>query len=123
LLSLIATHEDLVMSQAHLKRLALLMAVNCVRNTVIEDYHANGKLDDSEMKAFNQEVANKIYTFLQFLLHKPAEDREAFLSAMSTMYPSNWDQPKLDRDFLETVKIVKRMARRLNQNGGDKTGT
>ena len=27
-----------------LKRLALLMAVNCVRNTVIEDYHSDGKI-------------------------------------------------------------------------------
>ena len=102
------------MTQASLKRLALLMAVNCVRNTVIEDYHAAGKLDDSEMKVFNQEVANKIYTFLQFLLLKPDEDRDAFLSAMGMMYPSNWDQPKADKDFVETVKIVKRMARRFN---------
>ena len=43
------------------------MAVNCVRNTVIEDDHAGGKLDDAEMKAFNQEVANKSDRFLQFL--------------------------------------------------------
>ena len=50
------------MSQAYLKRLALLMAVNCVRNTVIEDYHAAGKLDDPEMKAFYQEVANETST-------------------------------------------------------------
>jgi hypothetical protein len=52
---------------------------------------------------------------------KPDEDRDLFLSAMGAMYPKNWDQPKADRDFLETVKIVKRMARRFNQNGGDKT--
>jgi hypothetical protein len=110
-----------MLKPSSLKRLALLMAVNCVRNTVIEDYHAHGKLDDSEMKAFNQEVANKIYTFLQFLLVKPDEDRDLFLSAMGAMYPKNWDQPKADRDFLETVKIVKRMARQFNQNGGDKT--
>jgi len=98
-----------------LKRLALLMTVNCVRNTVIENYHAAGKLDDLEMMAFNQEVANKIYTFLQFLLVKPDEDRDAFLNAMGAMYPKNWDQPKLDRDFMETVKIVKRMAKRFNR--------
>ena len=27
--------------------------------------------------------------------------------------PSNWDRPKADRDFLETVKIAKRIARRF----------
>lgn len=104
------------MRQADLKRLALLMAVNCVRNTVIEDYHADGKLNESEMKAFNQEVANKIYTFLTFLLTKPVEDREAFLSAMGMMYPSNWDQPQIDRDFADVVKQLKKSGGPLNRN-------
>ena len=90
-----------MLKPSSLKRLALLMAVNCVRNTVIENYHAAGKLDDSEMKAFQQEVSNKIYTFLHFLFLKPGEDRDAFPSAMGMMYPSNWDQPKIDRDFCQ----------------------
>jgi hypothetical protein len=113
-------HPGSMLKPSSLKRLALLMSVNCVRNTVIENYHAAGKIDDSEMKAFNQEVANKIYTFLQFLLLEPDEDRDAFLSAMAMMYPKNWDQPNVDRDFMETVKIAKRMAKRFNQNDGDK---
>jgi hypothetical protein len=103
------------MRQAELKRLAVLIAVNCVRNTVIEDYHAQGKLNDSEMKAFNQEVANKIYTFLHFLLNKPDEDRDAFLGAMGMMYPSNWDQPKIDRNFAEVVKMIKKTGNPLNR--------
>jgi hypothetical protein len=111
-------YADAMLKPSSLKRLALLIAVNCVRNTVIETYHAAGKLDDSDMKAFNQEVSNKIYTFLQFLFLKPDKDRDAFLSAMGMMYPKNWDQPKADRDFLETVKIVKRIERRFNQGTG-----
>jgi hypothetical protein len=102
-----------MLKPSSLKRLALLMAVNCVRNTVIEDYHAAGKLDDGEMKAFNQEVANKLYTFLQFLFLKPDEDRDTFLCAMGVMYPKNWDQPRMDTDFVETVKIAKRIAKRF----------
>ena len=47
-----------MLKPSSLKRLALLIAVNCVRSTVIEDDHAAGKLDDPEMKAFNLEVAN-----------------------------------------------------------------
>jgi hypothetical protein len=35
-------------------KFALLMAVTCVRNTVIEDYHANGQLSDADMMAFNK---------------------------------------------------------------------
>ena len=109
-------HTASMLKPSSLKRLALLIAVNCVRNTVIEDYHAAGKLDDSEMMAFNQEVANKLYTFLQFLFLKPAEDRDAFLNAMGMMYPKNWDQPRMDADFVETVKIAKRIAKRFSQD-------
>ncbi len=45
---------------SHLKDIALIMSVNCVRNTIIENYHAEGKRSDDEMKAFNKEVANKL---------------------------------------------------------------
>jgi hypothetical protein len=108
------------MSQAYVKDLALLMTVNCVRNTVIEDYHAEGKIDDSEMEAFNREVANKIYTFLQFLLEKSDVDRAAFLSVMGLMYPSDWDKPKTDRDFVSAVKLFKKMGKPLDEFlGGD----
>jgi hypothetical protein len=107
-------HPGSMLKPSSLKRLALLMSVNCVRNTVIENYHAAGKIDDSEMKVFNQEVANKIYTFLRFLLLEPDEDRDAFLSAMGMMYPKNWDQPKIDRDFVEAVKILNKIEKQFN---------
>jgi hypothetical protein len=97
----------------YLKRLALLMAVNCVRNTIIEKYHAEGKIDDSEMKAFNQEVVNKIYTFLHHMFVKSDKDRDVFLRTMGAMYPKNWDKPKLDREFGEAVKILKRIEKRF----------
>jgi hypothetical protein len=95
------------MKKADVKRLALIMAVNCVRNTVIEDYHSQGKLTQEEMKTFNKEVANKLYTFLEYLFNKPPADQQAFLSAMSIMYPTNWDQPKLDTEFVQAVKFLK----------------
>lgn len=59
-------------------------------------------MSDAEMKVFNQEVANKIYTFLNYMTNKPPEDQAAFLSAMGMMYPRNWDQPKLDPNFSES---------------------
>jgi hypothetical protein len=97
------------MPPSDLKRLALLMAVNCVRNTVVEDYHAEGKLSDVEMKAMNKEVANKIYTFLHYLFSDSVEDQEVFLAAMGMMYPNHWDQPKLDADFVQSVKLLKKV--------------
>jgi len=37
------------------------------------------------------------------------------IRAMGAMYPKNWDPPKVDRDFAESVKILKRIERRFNQ--------
>jgi hypothetical protein len=91
------------------------MAVNCVRNTVIEDCHADGKLSDAEMKGLNQEVANKIYTFLHYLFSDSPHDQAAFLSAMGMMYPSNWDQPKLDASFVESVKLLRKMTKSIDE--------
>lgn len=95
------------MAPSEVKRLALLMAKTCVRNTVIEDYHSEGKLTDAEMKALNQKVANKIYTFLHYSSHGTPEEREAFRNAMNLSYPSNWDQPQLDSEFVKAVKLMK----------------
>jgi hypothetical protein len=103
------------MKKTDIKRLALIMTVNCVRNTVIEDYHSQGKLTQEEMMAFNKDVANKIYTFLEYLFTKSPEDQQAFLSAMSINYPTNWDQPKLDPKFTKAVKLVKEKRNPFNQ--------
>lgn len=91
-----------------IKDLALIVTLNCVRNTVIEDYRAEGKLSDQEMMAFNKEVANKIYTFLDFMFNKPHEDRDAFLDAMRVMYPTEWDEPMLDEDLIKLAAFLKK---------------
>jgi hypothetical protein len=96
------------MATSELKQPALLMAVNCVRNTVIEKYHSEGKLIDLEMMAFNREVADKLYTFLHFIQEKPSADRAAFLEAAGTMYPHDWDEPQLDRDLTKAAAFIKR---------------
>ena len=76
------------------------MVVNCVRNTVI-----NGKLTDAEMTAFNQEVTNKIYTFLKMgLFSDDLEDAAMFMGLMNLNYPHGGDDPKLDKSFLDALK-------------------
>jgi hypothetical protein len=88
------------------EKLALLMALQCVRNTVIEDYHSEGKIDDSEMMAFNKEVVNKIYTFLRFYFGSmPTEETSKFM-AMNSMFLPNWDKPTLDKDMMAGVAIA-----------------
>jgi len=84
-----------------LKKQALLMAANCVRLTVIEDYHAAYNITDEDMKAFNKEVANKLYTFMK--LSADPDRSGDFLSIMRLYYPSNWDLPELDKDFCDAL--------------------
>jgi hypothetical protein len=105
--------------------------VNCVRNTVIEDDHAQGKLNDAEMMAFNREVANQICTFLTCMIAKPTEDRGGFLGAMSWTYPRRWDQPRTDPDFAALMKMIKKRRsppgrtgpRRLDRERRSSSGT
>ena len=119
-----------------LQDLALLMSVNCVRNTIIEDYHSGtfpssktgdysdvkvvtpfgdipwidvARIDDKEMKEFNIEVVNKIYTFLQFILNSyySEEDRQKFIRLMSFFYPNDWNDPQIDEDMLKGLGKLK----------------
>lgn len=88
--------------------MALLITVNCVRNTIIEDYHADGKLSQDEMKRFNKEVVNKIYTFIKYWFTDSKQDFRALMDAVSVFYPSEWDRPELDEDFIKAIDIIKK---------------
>jgi len=92
-------------------KFALLMAVTCVRNTVIEDYHANGQLSDADMMAFNKEVVNKIYTFLTYMLDETKEEYGIFLQTAGWMFPYRWDAPVMDGDFVKAVDMFKERRR------------
>lgn len=115
-----------------LKRLASSMAVNCVRNTIIESYHAGivihsltgdftdvkvvtpygeipwnevSKISDKEMMAFNKEVVNNVYSFLHYLLHPEKKVfRNKFMEEMDKLYPQNWDDPKLNESMKRLIE-------------------
>jgi hypothetical protein len=92
--------------ESYLKQVALLMTVNCVRNTVIEEFHSRGSLSQSDMKAFNKEVANKIYTWQHFNLNGTPEEQEALFKFAGMFYPSDWDKPELDKDMVKAIKML-----------------
>lgn len=93
------------------KDLAVRLAHHCVRNTIIEDYHANGKLSQTDMKDFNIEVANKIYTILEILLnpkYKKFRDSPAFNRFF--YQPAGWDKPTLDQEFMSAIESLEGQA-------------
>ena len=91
------------MDDERVKDIALLMTLNCVRNTVIEEYHGDDKITDNQMMNFNIEVSNKIYTFLQYFLNSDDTEYKDFFSLMSMYYPTDWNTPVLDTDFIKSM--------------------
>ena len=112
-----------------LKNTALMMTVSCVRNTIIEDYHAGivpqsktgdysdvkvvtpfgeipwnelSRINDREMKKFNVDVVDRIYTYLEFLLnpHITDDEKEEFMKFCRYTFPDKWDEPKLNVNFI-----------------------
>jgi hypothetical protein len=87
------------------------MALHCVRNTVIENYHCRSSISDPEMKAFNKEVVNNLYTFLQIIMNSDYR-RERELVLKSNEYapalyyrPEGWDEPEFNTDILEAIAV------------------
>ena len=93
-----------------LKIVALGITQLCVRNTIIEKYHAEGKLTDKEMKAFNKEVANKIYTALDLLNSADPDDRRVAELLFRENLNQGWDTPE---DCNGLRKAVRRRRREL----------
>jgi hypothetical protein len=89
-----------------IKELALMIAINCVRHKGIEEFHRRGSLSREEMKLFNIEVTNKIYTFLWYMFNGSPGEKAALLKITQWSYPGNWDKPVMDEDIVRAVKDI-----------------
>ncbi len=106
------------------ERLAKLIALNCVRNTFLENLHSGttpdsktgdfsdvkvvspfgeipwnnlSRISDEEMKKLNKEIVNKIFTFLLHLENEiPPVGQQYF------RFPSNWDAAEIDSAIQRT---------------------
>lgn len=92
------------MNENTIKKLALIISANCVKESVIEQCHGDNKISDDELTAFNQQLSNTIYTFLTYLLNKPAQEYSIMMEAMASNYPASWPLPHLDTSFLNDEK-------------------
>lgn len=107
------------------KKLALIMAVACVRNTCIEEFHARPQpqfLSDADMKRFNREVADKLYTFLHYLLRADPAERARFMAIMEPLLPYNWDQPSLYPGMVAAVEGKIRTPEEVKRATGKPSG-
>ena len=92
------------MNEDNVKRLALIIAANCMNKSVIEKCHNDKQITDEQLTAFNKQMSDKIYTFLTYLLNKPANEYSVMMEAMAKNYPETWPLPSLDEHFVATVK-------------------
>lgn len=102
------------------KMIAKAMAINCVRNTLLEPYHQRGVLSDDEMKAFNKQVVNRIYTFLDCLNNRSAAERDLFLAKMIVAveaFTTKWDELEFDGDLWQGAKTVEERNQQIKSAG------
>ncbi|MEX1032297.1 MAG: hypothetical protein WDZ30_02965 [Cellvibrionaceae bacterium] len=90
-----------------IQHMALLMSVNCVRKTVLDDFVNDGKLSEQDLQAFIGESTDKLYTFLTYLLNKSEQEKQFFLEVMNNSYPSDWKEPEISPVFEQAVALLK----------------
>ena len=89
------------MNDQTVKKLALIIAANCTRKSELDESLKQGQLSQEQLSSFNQQMSNKLYTFLTYLLNKPADEYSAMMEALARHFPENWKTPELDQTFME----------------------
>ncbi|MCL6269094.1 hypothetical protein M3P05_03945 [Sansalvadorimonas sp. 2012CJ34-2] len=83
------------MDENTVKKLALIITANCLRDTPVE----KTGMSEDDLKALRKSMSDRMYTFLLFLLNKPAREYSALMEELSKFYPADWPLPELDGDF------------------------
>lgn len=91
------------MNDDTVKKLALMIAANCTRNSVLEEAEQANAISQEQMTQFNHQMSNRIYTFLTYLLNKPAEEYSVMIKELSKNYPEAWALPDLDQNLINAV--------------------
>ena len=88
------------MNDENIKKLALIISANCTRQSTIEECKKNGQINDTQLNQINKELSDRIYTFLTYLLSKPAQEYSVMMAAMSKHYPEDWAMPEINQAFI-----------------------
>ncbi|AMO55128.1 hypothetical protein [Endozoicomonas montiporae] len=92
------------MNDNTIKKLALIIAANCTRESELNESLKQGKLSQEQLDSFNQQMSNKLYTFLTYLLSKPANEYSVMMAELAKHFPDGWDAPELDQSFLQYTR-------------------
>lgn len=90
------------------KEIAILFTQHCVSNTIIKNYHLQGKLTEEEIFIFKKEVLNKIYSFIE-LLSNPELEEARKIVLKSPDFFSNLNElgePQFDDGWKKGIKSM-----------------
>ncbi len=91
------------MNEDTVKKLALIIAANCTRESVLEETLKKGALEQSDLDTFNKQMSDRLYTFLTYLLNKPADEYSVMMGELSKHFPESWGMPDLDQGFMNVI--------------------
>ena len=76
-----------LMEEQNIKKLALIITANCLRQSTIEECHKSGQINEQQLSQINKQMSDRIYTFLTYLLKKPADEYTVMMEAMAKTLP------------------------------------
>ena len=91
------------MNEETVKKLALIITANCTRDSILQDSLETGTFSQTQFNDFNKQMSDRIYTFLTFLLNKPAEEYSVMMSELAKHFPEDWSMPDLEQSFMQLV--------------------
>lgn len=96
------------MDENTVKKMALVIAANCLMSEP-----GDSKTVSELSPQLNKQVADRLYTFLLYLLNKPSHEYSSLMSELAKNYPEKWDFPELDPEF---IKIANEVAHDRSEN-------
>lgn len=81
-----------------LQKLALSIAHQCVRDTDVEQWHAEGRITQEEMKVWMENVVDRLYTVVTHLGDEQFADGLELLSSETIVM---WNKPKVYEPLVE----------------------
>ena len=89
----------------------------CFRNGIVEDYHADGCLNDEQMKALNKYMVNRIGFLLQLYVDGRKDDIEKVIGWHGKMC-EHWDDIDITEPAAE-LKDIKEIMKRMDMRDSD----
>ena len=82
------------MNEETIKKMALMVAANCLTSDNIQP----------TSEQLKKQVTDRLYTFLLYLLNKPSGEYTSLISGLTNKCPEDWPWPDLDQSFLNIAR-------------------